>query len=802
LPYDATQQNLILLRKIYAEKARRTIFFLGAGASAESGLPTWYELRENLHAIIHAKVTPDSDEEEMDNFRELEERKDNNDYWSYFDHAERKWPTTYNDFLENAFDIDVDNIDIPIVYKKIWDMNGVGQVLTLNVDGLLSYAFNDTERTKNNTLLQYDGYSVTDCKTYFSRGSYCLLNLHGTIFQKSRWIMNESERRRLYEGESKEKYRSFLTWIYQTHNVVFVGMNPRDIAVSQFIQLASETGLLGKHFWICPSPTSENKRWAEQNGVRIIEYQPLDGEDGAKVHSTDICAILDDLEKFISIDPPVDLPTTTPPLDPTILDEPQNLVTLLSNDRHGAIQKMSSAATFIGENYGFSSVQMDNLIRDFSLPIQISTSLDTKMPPYNEILNYKLIDKIQTGGSSSVWLCEDSNKKGEYFIAKTLAGSSHEDATERQSFRRGIESMYLLSNADLNVSPYYIFHLELPLTVIMEHVSGDNLSKIVAGKQLQNGINKLMIFEKICRTIRECHLSPGNVLHRDIKPGNIIFKDWYSGYDSEALFDSDVRLINFDLSWHKYSSGNTKAISADEVGYYAPEQKGSKNSAPPRTAKTDVYMLGMILYFLISEENPPEGGARLYDWKEIVLSRVNRSFDQEIIKKRVTRLILSMTEIDVDKRTDAEAALGEIRNIFEFLNANYDSVDHDFLVENLMAQVGRDYHWDSGKMQGVFQTVANANFSVKYLPRGMKCEINFDRSRDEGSNRATFGKRINERIQESRQTLIDAGWECEIGGGTIRHLKAHIPVRILSEKPDLGINSMVSIANRLLSSID
>lgn len=418
MAYESTQQNLNSLKKIYAEKTRRTIFFLGVGASAESGLPTWWELRENLHHRLCSIVTSDADDEELENFRELEEIREENDYWKYFDHVEKVWPTTYFDYLESAFDIDFTSIQTPIVYKKIWSMDGVRQIVTLNVDGLLAQAFNEVDRTKNNTLLQYDGYAVTDSKTYFARGAFCLLNLHGTVFQKSRWIMNESERKRLYEGQDKNRYTGFLTWLFQTHNVVFVGVNPRDIAVSQFIQLASETGLLETHFWICSSPNAETRRWAERNGVRLIAYLPESSDDGAQIHSTDICAILDDLERHTSEDLPVVLPATVDSVDPSTLGNTEELVTLLSTDRNTAIKKMSGAATFLGTHYGFSSAQLDSLIQNMSLPIQIATSLDTRTPPFNQIHKYKLVDKIQGSGSSSVWLCKDQGEDGNFFVAK------------------------------------------------------------------------------------------------------------------------------------------------------------------------------------------------------------------------------------------------------------------------------------------------------------------------------------------------------------------------------------------------
>lgn len=802
MTYLPNQDSLNQLKRTYAEKTYRTIFFLGAGASAEVGLPTWLELREGLHKKIGELIPPGSSNEDLEIFHELEELREDNDYWGYFGYAEKHWPTTYNDFIEDALDLEVDRIETPIVYKKIWAMREVRQVATLNVDGLLARAFIEESRTLSNRLIQYDGYSVTDSQAFIAKNAYCLLNLHGTIFQKSNLVMNESERRRLHQGESGAKYLAFLTWLFQTHNIVFVGINPRDMAVSNAIQLAEKTGLLGKHYWMCPTPNSDTRRWAQSNGIRLIEYTPTIAEDGTAIHTTDICSILDDLERHVSEDRAVSLPLSSEEYDPKNLEKPEQLVASLSTDRNATIKKLSGAATFIGVRDGFANYEMDEFIKTNALPIQIATSLDANTPPFNQLSDYELVDKVQSGGSSTIWLCKDKDNPDEYLIAKVLNGNRHEDSVERQSFRRGIESMYLLSDLDKQVAPKYISHLETPLVAFMEQVAGTTLKDVVESESIQSSADLLKLFNAICRAIRECHISNGHVLHRDLKPGNIIFKGWFVSYDATDLFDSEIRLINFDLSWHRYSVGNTKAISADEAGYYAPEQKGSKNSPPPRSAATDVYMLGMILFYLLAKDHPPEGGARLADWEDVVSKHVARTFREPILRRRIVGLVLSMTKIDMEDRTDIEAVLAEVANVLNYQEQNYAAVDHDFLVENILAAFDREYSWNSGKLEGRLQTIAQANFAVRYLPKGMKCEIDFSRSRDDGATRASFGERINRRLQNARQTLTDAGWDCDISGGVIKSLKATMRLSDIISRNDLATGEMEHIATHLLSSIE
>lgn len=387
-------------------------------------------------------------------------------------------------------------------------------------------------------------------------------------------------------------------------------------------------------------------------------------------------------------------------------------------------------------------------------------------------------------------------------MIKVLNGTVHENETERQSFRRGIESMYLLNHSNVSIAPRYVDHFELPLAVAMEHINGSPLSEVISSEEFTEPEDILKIFIKVCNAVRICHLSDGYVLHRDLKPGNIICENWFPGYEKVQLLEGEIRLINFDLSWHRFSSGNTKAISADEAGYYAPEQKGLKNSAPPRSASTDTYMLGMILYYLISSAHPPEGGSRLVDWVEIVHAEVRRRFSNKTISNRMTRLISKMTSPNMSDRIDIEAALAEAESLLRFIGREYHAVDHDIFVENLLNLAEREYLWDSDKIEGRVRTAVQADFLTRYQVKGMKCELEFSRSRGDSDARASFGARINQKIQEAMSTLTTAGWECDVGGGVIKSLKARIRISDLIEKDDLGKAEMLAVSNRLLASFD
>lgn len=141
--YDTNQSNIALLAKEYAEGTKRTVFFVGAGASSEVGMPTWTQLREGLLSKISSQVDiPSSDKNTVDNFRELEDLSEDNDQiWRFFSESAKNWPTTYSDFMEEQFDEKVSHVEIPTVYNKLWGMKKCRQIFTLNIDGLVSRSF-------------------------------------------------------------------------------------------------------------------------------------------------------------------------------------------------------------------------------------------------------------------------------------------------------------------------------------------------------------------------------------------------------------------------------------------------------------------------------------------------------------------------------------------------------------------------------------------------------------------------------------------------------------------------------------
>ena len=91
----------------------------------------------------------------------------------------------------------------------------------------------------------------------------------------------------------------------------------------------------------------------------------------------------------------------------------------------------------------------------------------------------------------------------------------------------------------------------------------------------------------ICQGLYALHSS--NIIHRDIKPDNIIICD-----------DNIVKIIDFDISKIFRAEKNADTQVLGTVGFAAPEQFGLQQSDP----RTDLYSLAILLNVALTGEHP------------------------------------------------------------------------------------------------------------------------------------------------------------------------------------------------------
>ena len=130
------------------------------------------------------------------------------------------------------------------------------------------------------------------------------------------------------------------------------------------------------------------------------------------------------------------------------------------------------------------------------------------------------------------------------------------------------------------------------LILIEEYIPGYTLEEYMKDGPIGQDV-AVEIVLCICRILNKLHNLPRQIIHRDVKPANIILSDDYKVY----LLDMNV------AKW--YDPNQSDDTSYMGTPYYAaPEQIGYGLSAS--SAKTDIYAVGMLLNKLITGHFPKE----------------------------------------------------------------------------------------------------------------------------------------------------------------------------------------------------
>src|SRR5690606_28979831 len=100
----------------------------------------------------------------------------------------------------------------------------------------------------------------------------------------------------------------------------------------------------------------------------------------------------------------------------------------------------------------------------------------------------------------------------------------------------------------------------------------------------------LEISYQLTAIIADAHALPERVLHRDIRPPNMIVTGYWEG---EAL---ELCVLDFDLSWHRGSVEKSVIFGSQLSGYLAPEQIQRKPGVSTQHASVDSYGIGMTIF--------------------------------------------------------------------------------------------------------------------------------------------------------------------------------------------------------------
>jgi non-specific serine/threonine protein kinase/serine/threonine-protein kinase len=193
----------------------------------------------------------------------------------------------------------------------------------------------------------------------------------------------------------------------------------------------------------------------------------------------------------------------------------------------------------------------------------------------------------------------------------------------------------------------------------MEYVRGIRITDYCDKRRLSTA-DRVQLFQRVCDGVQHAHQKA--VLHRDLKPGNILVAD-VDGKPLPKIIDFGVaKATTQKLTEKTMYTAMGQLIGTPE--YMSPEQ--AELTGEDIDTRTDVYSLGVILYELLA-------GALPFKSKELRragfegIARMIREQDPPRPSTRLTTLGNQTTEIASRRRTDPKHLLGQLRGDLDWI---------------------------------------------------------------------------------------------------------------------------------------
>ena len=204
---------------------------------------------------------------------------------------------------------------------------------------------------------------------------------------------------------------------------------------------------------------------------------------------------------------------------------------------------------------------------------------------------YEVMKKIGTGGMADVYLALDTVLDREVAI-KILRGSLAHDPVALLRFQREAQAVSGLNHENI-VDVYDVGEDDGEHYIVMEVVHGPTLKDLIHRREALDKYEAVSIMEQLAQGLLKAH--EHNVIHRDIKPQNILVKD-----------DGTVKIADFGIALAGDALQLTQSDSVlGSVHYLAPECSRGESAS----VQSDIYALGIVFYELLTGEVPYRGEA-------------------------------------------------------------------------------------------------------------------------------------------------------------------------------------------------
>jgi serine/threonine protein kinase len=265
--------------------------------------------------------------------------------------------------------------------------------------------------------------------------------------------------------------------------------------------------------------------------------------------------------------------------------------------------------------------------------------------------HYTIISVVGQGGLGTVYQVRDDQARLPTVYALKETFDLSEGA--RQHFEQEARWMATLNHPNIpRVHEYFPWHHRLYL--VMDFIAGENLEyKLIRNRQRPlPELDVLRWVQPICDALAYLHMQNPPIIHRDVKPANII-----------VTRDGRPALVDLGIA-KELIEGDTRTATfirkAGTEGYAPPEQYAGKGSTGPQS---DIYSLGATIYHLLTGQVPASAVERAALDNQLIAPRKLNPMLLPEVEQIIMRALAIRPSDRFASMRDMGAAIGEVIRI-------------------------------------------------------------------------------------------------------------------------------------------